>query len=86
MTPDVSATLNGANASMVSKITGRGIRDEAIDGKSFDLVKWIRVSKLQWLGHILGMVTERKIKQAVYTMYKNPQQGDILMDDPKTTS
>ena len=86
LTPDVSAALNGANASMVSKITGRGIRDEAIDGKSFDLVKWIRARKIQWLDHILRMGTERKIKQTVYVMYKNPQQGDILMDAPKTTS
>ena len=65
MTPDVRAALNGANASMVSKITGRDIRDEVTDGKSFDLVKWIRVRKLQWLGHILRMGTDRKIKQAV---------------------
>ena len=60
LTPDVGTSLNGANADMVSKITGCGIRDETIDGKSFDLVKWIRVRKLQWLGHILRMDTEKK--------------------------
>ena len=84
MTPDVNAALNGTNAIMVNKITGRDIRDETTDGKSFDLVKWIRVRKLQWLGHILGTDTERKIKQSVYIMYKNPRQGDMLMDTPKT--
>ena len=55
---------------MVSKITGGTIRDEATDEKTFDLIKWIRVRKLQWLGHILRMGRERKIKQAVFEMYK----------------
>ena len=86
LTPDVSSALNGANTSMVSKITGRDIRDEVTDGKSFDLVKWIRVRKLQWLDHILRMNTDRKIKQTVYIMHKKPRQGDVLMDTPKTTS
>ena len=40
----------------------------------------------QWLGHILRMDTERKIKQAVYIMYKKPRQGDMIMGSPKTTS
>ena len=86
LTPNVCATLNGANSSMVSKITGRTIRDEATDGKTFDLLKWIRARKLQWLGHILRMGRERKIKQAIFEMYKAPQQGDMLMDAPRTDS
>ena len=47
ITPEVSAALNGANSSMVSKITGKSIREEASEGKTFDLVKWIRARKLQ---------------------------------------
>ena len=43
----VSAVLNGANSSMVSKITGRPIREETSEGKTFDLLKWIRARKLQ---------------------------------------
>ena len=86
LTPNVCAALNGANSSMVSKITGRTIRDEATDGKTFDLIKWIRARKLQWLGHILRMGSERKIKQAIFEMYKAPQQGDMLMDAPRTDS
>ena len=47
ITPEVSAALNGVNSSMVSKITGKSIREEASEGKTFDLVKWIRARKLQ---------------------------------------
>ena len=86
LTPAVCAALNGANSSMVSKITGRPIREEATEGKTFDLLLWIRARKLQWLGHIMRMGTERKLKHAIFEMYKAPQQGDMLMDAPATDS
>ena len=86
MTAKVSAALNGANSSMVSVITGKTIREEATDGKTFDLVAWIRARKLQWVGHILRMGPDRMIKQAVFEMFKAPQTGDMLMDTPKTDS
>ena len=86
LTTKVKAALNGANASMVSIITGKTNREEAAEGKTFDLVKWIRARRLQWLGHILRMPQERKVKQAAFIMFKNPQPGDILMDIPRTTS
>ena len=47
LTPKVRAALNGANVSMVSIITGNTIREESIEGKLFDLVKWIRARRLQ---------------------------------------
>ena len=86
ITPEVSAALNGVNSSMVSNITGKSIREEASEGKTLDLVKWIRARKLQWLGHILRMGKERKVKQAIFVMFKSPQQGDMLMDAPATNS
>ena len=86
LTTAVKAALNGANATMVSIITGNTVREEASDGKLFDLVKWIRARRLQWLGHILRMTKERKIKQAIFMMFKTPQPGDMLMDAPKTDS
>ena len=86
LTPTVSAALNGANSSMVSIITGRQVREESSAGKTFDLVKWIRARKLQWLGYILRMGPERKVKQAVFEMFKAPQTGDMMMDSPKTES
>ena len=69
---------------MVSVITGRTVRAEAISGKTFDLVKWIRVRKLQCFGNILRMDPERMLRQAIYEMYKVPQTGDMLMDAPET--
>ena len=47
LTTEVKAALNGANASMISIITGRTNREEASEGKTFDLVKWIRARRLQ---------------------------------------
>ena len=76
--------MNGANSSMVSVITGRTVRVEANSDKTFDLVKWIRSRKLQWLGHILRMGPKRMLRQAIYEMYKTPQTGDMLMDVPET--
>ena len=86
MTPRVSAALNGANASMVSIITDKTPREEAAAGKSFDVVKWIRARKLQWLGHILRMGPQRKVKQAIFEMFKARRHGDMLMDAPATDS
>ena len=51
--------LNGTNSKMVSRITDRPIREEAsTSSKTFDVVKWIRVRRLQWVGHILRFQTE----------------------------
>ena len=49
LTEQVRSALNGANSSIVSVITAEDIWEEATEGKSFDLVKWIRARKLQWL-------------------------------------
>ena len=40
---------------MVSQITGRPIREEAIAGKTYDVVAGIRATRMRWLGHILRM-------------------------------
>ena len=83
----VMRKLNGANAHMVSAITGRTVQQEAsAKWRTFDLVKWIRARRLQWLGHILRLGPERLIKQAVFEMYKNRQDGDLMMDSPVTKS
>ena len=86
ITAAVAAALNGSNSKMVSIITGKTVHDEASTGKTFDVVKWIRARRLQWLGHILRLGTERQIKHAAYAMYKDPTPGDLLMDAPKTSS
>ena len=87
LTEDVRRALNGANARMMSIITGKTPHEEATaNTRTFDLVKWIRARRLQWLGHILRMGPERKLKQAIFEMFKDRQEGDMLMDAPTTTS
>ena len=80
--------LNGANASMVSIISGKTPKQEASrKWRTFDLIAWIRARRLQWAGEILRLQsTDRKIKQAAFEMYKDPQDGDLLMDVPKAES
>ena len=87
LTKKVSAALNGANARMVSVITDRTVHQEASPKThTFDLVRWIRARRLQWVGHILRLGRDRKIKQAMYEMFTAPQPGDLLMDIPKCNS
>ena len=71
---------------MVAVITGRSAHEEAADGKTFDMVMWIRARRLQWLGHILRMGTDRQLKHAVFEMFKDPREGDLLMDAPERKS
>ena len=79
--------INGANAQMMRVISGKTPHQEASPKwRSFDIVKWIRARRLAWVGHILRLGPERKIKQAVYEMFKHRSEGDLLMDAPATTS
>ena len=83
----VSKALNGANSQMMSVITGRSPHAESsADTRIFDLLRWIRARRLQWLGHIMRMGDDRKLKQAVFEIFKAPSQGDILMDAPTMKS
>ena len=88
LSEEVMRAINGANAQMVSIITGKSPHEEASNGtRTFDLLRWIRARRLQWLGHILRMDgMKRKLKQAVFELYSEPRPGDLLMDAPKTRS
>ena len=80
-------TLNGTNSQMLSIITGKTPHQEAsAKWRTFDLVAWIRARRLQWLGHILRMGSERKIKQAVFELFKAQTEGNLLMDAPVVDS
>ena len=66
---------------MISIITDNSPRDEASPtSRTFDLVRWVRARRLQWLGHILLLGSTRTIKQAVFEMFKAPTDVDLLMD------
>ena len=81
---EITRALNGANAQMMSVITGNTAHQEAsAKTKTFDILMWIHARRLQWLGHILRMGTdERMLKRAIFYMFKERQDGDMLMDAP----
>ena len=81
------ATLNGANARCLSRITGRTIHEEAsARSRTFDLVAAIRRTRMRWLGHILRMDEDRLIKKTVRHICDYHRDGDILMDAPAAES
>jgi len=83
----VRKKINGANSVMVSAITGKTPREEAVATTcSFNLVRAIRARRLQWLGHILRLDEHRLLQRAVKCLYDCRSEGDILMDAPHTDS
>ena len=87
LTETVVSALNGANARMVCILTGKTVHQEAsAKWRTFNLVRWIRARRLQWLGHILRLGTTRMLKQAAFEMFSSPQPGDLLMDAPRCES
>ena len=77
------ATLNGANARCVSRITGKTNHEEASPHtRTYDLVYAIRLRRFQWLGHILRMPNYRLVKLALRVQHKLNLPGNIFMDVP----
>ena len=75
--------LNGVNSRLLHRITEKSIKEEASqDTRTFDLVRWIRARRAQWLGHILRMEPYRMIHQAVQLIHASRTPGDLLMDAP----
>ena len=73
--------INGANAYMLSHITGRTKHDEATVAKTtFNIMAWIRARRLKWVGHILRLDDKRLVKQTLKVIFDNRREGDILMD------
>ena len=51
---ETTASLNGANAACLSRITGRSRHVEAsARTRTYDLIRDIRKRRYEWLGHIL---------------------------------
>ena len=83
--------LRGANAFMLSHITGKTKRQEAKEAEcTFAILPWIRARRLRWVGHILRMSDPdehnrpRMVKRALKHIYDNNAEGDILSDIPKS--
>ena len=94
MDEQTTRMLNGANSQMVARITGNSAHHEA-DPKTrtFDLTKWIRARRLQWVGHLLRLNdqrdatgTLRMVHLAVKHMFENRTTGDLLQDVPQNVS
>ena len=84
---EATRAINGVNAQMMSVITGKSPhQDASCKWRTFDLVKWIRARRLQWLGLILRMDPKRQLKQTIFEMFKDRKEGDMLMDEPDTKS
>ena len=77
------ATLNGANARCLSRITGRTIHEEAsARSRTFDLVAAIRRTRMRWLGHILRMGPSRMLYRAAIQQCAIGSEGNLFMDVP----
>ena len=84
------ALINGANATMLSHITGRSPQDEASKhSTTFNIISWIRARRLRWVGHILRLHDEKKphegqrlLFQTAKHIFEHPQDGDLMMDAP----
>ena len=77
--------INGANARMLSRITGKTAHQEASRRtQTFDIIKAIIKRKLQWLGHILRFKEDRLIKHAVRVQFENGRQQNLLQGAPET--
>ena len=75
--------VNGANARMLIRISGKTIQEESRETTtSFDVVKQMRKIRLKWLGHILRTGQDRLIFQAVVQQKQLGTKGSLLMDAP----
>ena len=77
------ALLNGANARLLSRFTGKDAHVEASKRtRSYDLVLAIRKRRFKWLGHILRLPGERLIKLAIRVQHQRGRPGNMAMDIP----
>ena len=66
---------------MISVFTGKTPRDQAVvESCSFNLVRAIRVRRLQWVGHILRLDADRFMYRAVKCLYDCQHKGDMHPD------
>ena len=75
--------LNESNSRLMALITGKSAHAEAIaDARTFEIVRWVRARRLQWVGHILRIDPEHMVHETVHHVVENREDGDLLMDVP----
>ena len=56
--------LNGINSRILHHITDKKYKEEVSEGtRTFDLVRWIRARRTQWIGHIVRIDPIRMVHQ-----------------------
>ena len=71
--------LNGANARLLSRFTGKDAHKEASpSSQTYNLVSAIKKRRLKWLGHILRMEGDRLVKFATKTQFDQGLAGDLF--------
>ena len=73
--------LNGTNARLLSKITGKSVHQEA-RSPHFCAVQWARVKRAKWLGHILREDELSLVKAAVLQSYARGEVGTLMDEAP----
>jgi hypothetical protein len=87
LTAKAKAAINGVNARLISRITGKTAHEEASPKlRTFDVLKAIRKRKHQWLGHILRMDNKRLVKHTVRLQYESGDTSNMLADAPPTVN
>ena len=80
----ITAMLNGANARLLSRFTGKDAHAEAsARTRTYDLVGAIKERRFKWLGHILRMKGDRLVKLAVKVQFGLKMEGDMFGAIPK---
>ena len=83
-----TASLRGWCARLISKLTGRSIREECND-PTYPLIEKVRARRLRWLGHILRSHREYLVRRVLVAQCeqvlhagKEYPVGSIMMDAP----
>ena len=65
------AMINGANARLLSRFTGKDAHQEAsVKTRTYDLVRDIKKRRMKWLGHLLRLPGHRLVKLATKVQFK----------------
>ena len=78
----LNAKINGANARLLSRFTGKSAHEEACANTTYDLIAAIKRRRFTWLGHILRMQGKRLVKLAIEVQHGQQLKGDMFQGLP----